>query len=250
MIAATQSKRERMIWGISLHGWEDVMRTSLAIVGAVGLMVGLATWFVVKLQREELAASKIEFDKYKVEAGEEIAAANALGEAAKRDAATANLEAARLRWQLDQEIQKRAPRFLSEEQKSGMLAEMKGQIPVIALVVQNDLEARAFSFQFVSLFQDAGAKPIYAPEAPPEDKWWAPAGLMMYSPTGTNEDTLKDDPLYRALKAANLFGGTTARPFISGSPRPVLTGQPPVPVLPEIPGYNGHVLYIGQKSPF
>jgi hypothetical protein len=147
-----------------------------------------------------------------------------------------------LRLELDREVQKRAPRFLTENQKQEMLAELKGKIPEIAIVVQNDLEAQAFSVQFVILFQDAGAKPIYMPEAPREDRWFAPAGLVMYSPLGQNEDQLKDDPLYRALKAANLFGGTTSRPFVS----PQIRG--PVPTL--IPGYNGRVLYIGQKSPF
>lgn len=46
-----------MIWGLSLHGWEDVMRASLAIVGVSGLVVGLSTFFVVKLQREEIRLS-------------------------------------------------------------------------------------------------------------------------------------------------------------------------------------------------
>lgn len=46
-----------MIWGLSLHGWEDIMRGSLAIVGVFGLLVGVSTFFVVRLQREEIAAS-------------------------------------------------------------------------------------------------------------------------------------------------------------------------------------------------
>jgi hypothetical protein len=157
------------------------------------------------------------------------------------ETAQANAQAALLKFQLNQEIQKRAPRFLSDAQKTAMLAELRGKIPEIAVVVENELEAKAFSIQFFVLFQDAGAK-VYAPEPPPADRWFAPAGLMMYSPLGQNDDQLKDDPLYRALKAANLFGGTAGRPFVS----PQLRG--PIPV--EIPGYNGHVLYIGEKSPF
>ena len=65
---------------------------------------------------------------------------------------------------------------------------------------------------------------------------------MMFSPVGSNEEQLKDDPLYRALKKANLFGGLAGKPFLS----PEVRG--PTPAL--IPGYNGRVLYIGQKSPF
>ena len=66
-----------MIWGFSLHGWEDVMRFSLAIVGVFGLIVGLSTWFVVKLQRAEIAESKIESDKYKIDTSKEISEAKA-----------------------------------------------------------------------------------------------------------------------------------------------------------------------------
>ena len=54
---ATQSKRVKMIWGLSLQGWEDVMRGSLALVGVFGLIVGLSTWYVVKLQRHEIQLS-------------------------------------------------------------------------------------------------------------------------------------------------------------------------------------------------
>jgi hypothetical protein len=115
-----------------------------------------------------------------------------------------------------------------------------GKISEIAIVTQHDLETRAFSLQILVALPP-GIK-TYAPEAPREDKWFAPAGLIMFSPAGSTEDQLKDDPLYRALKRANLFGGTTSRPFLS----PDLRG--PEPAL--IQGYTGHVLYIGQKSPF
>ncbi len=65
-----------MILGLSLHGWEDVMRISLAIVGVAGLIVGLSTFFVVKLQREEIrlsneriAAAELETARIKKEFG-------------------------------------------------------------------------------------------------------------------------------------------------------------------------------------
>jgi hypothetical protein len=155
------------------------------------------------------------------------------------ETANANERAEFLRLRLDQEIQKRAQRILTEEQKAVMIAELHGKISEIAIVTQNDIEAQAFSIQLFSVFQGVT---MYAPEPPREDKWFAPAGLMMYSPLGQSEDQLKNDPLYRALKAANLFGGTTSRPFLS----PQIRG--PVPTV--IPGYNGRVLYVGQKSPF
>jgi hypothetical protein len=42
---------------LSLHGWEDVMRVSLALAAKVAVIVGLSTWFVVQLQREEIRLS-------------------------------------------------------------------------------------------------------------------------------------------------------------------------------------------------
>jgi hypothetical protein len=57
MPEAILSKRVKMIWGLSLHGWEDIMRGALAIIGVVGLIVGLSTWYVVKLQRVEISES-------------------------------------------------------------------------------------------------------------------------------------------------------------------------------------------------
>ena len=66
------TERGRVIWGLSLHGWDEVMRLSLALTGVFGLIVGISTYLVVTLQREEIAASREEFDRYKLEAGQRI----------------------------------------------------------------------------------------------------------------------------------------------------------------------------------
>ena len=159
-------------------------------------------------------------------------------------AAELEKEAAILRLELNREIQKHAQRFLSEEQRESMISELRGKLSEIAIVTQNDPEAQAFSIQLLSVFSSAGVK-MYAIEPPREDKWFAPAGLIMYSPDGSTEDRLKNDPLYLALKRANLFGGTMGAPFVSGQPRIADLSN-----LPLIQGYKGRVLYIGQKSPF
>ena len=82
-----------MIWGLSLHGWEEAMRFSLAVVGVAGLIVGVSTYFVVTLQREEIASSRDEFDRYRVEAGREVASVRAEAdskiESAREDAKVA-----------------------------------------------------------------------------------------------------------------------------------------------------------------
>ena len=54
--------------GLSLHGWENFVIGSLAGVAFFGVLVGIASWAVVKLQRIEIAATKEEFEKYKVDA--------------------------------------------------------------------------------------------------------------------------------------------------------------------------------------
>ncbi len=76
MTITTQSQKAKMIWGLSLHGWEDIMRASLALVGIFGLIVGLSSWFVVKLQRveirlsnERIAAAELETERLKKEFG-------------------------------------------------------------------------------------------------------------------------------------------------------------------------------------
>jgi hypothetical protein len=53
------------------------MRASLAAAGIFGVIVGLSTWVVVRLQREEIAASKQEFERYKLGVEKDIAEANA-----------------------------------------------------------------------------------------------------------------------------------------------------------------------------
>lgn len=62
--------------GLSLHSWEDLMIFALAIVGAFGVVVGVATFAVVRLQRAEIADSKREFDQYKLEVAEKTAFLN------------------------------------------------------------------------------------------------------------------------------------------------------------------------------
>lgn len=230
-----------------IPGWDSIASTGwwsgfyfwVSIAALIGLGVAEIASHRYSERKDELAA--IEQEAKDKRHDEEMTKAQHDAALAIERAAGLEREAAILHLELDREIQKRAQRILTDAQKIAMLAELKGKISEIAIIVENDIEARAFSIQFFGLFGEAGAK-MYAPEAPPADKWFAPAGLIMYSPVGSNEAQLKDDPLYRALKAANLFGGTTGSPFLSGE----LRG--PIPAI--IPGYSGHVLYIGEKSPF
>lgn len=105
---ATFSKKVREMLGMSLHTWENLMVASLVSAALAAAFVGVATFAVVRLQRVELAASKDEFERYKLGAGIEIAKAG-------EGAAKANLELERLR----------APRTLSVKQQSRMMEKLK-----------------------------------------------------------------------------------------------------------------------------
>ncbi len=97
-----------MIWGLELHTWEEIMRGSLVAAGAFALLGGLATWFVVSLQREELAESKMEFERYKLETGKKIS---------ESDARTKEAELALAKI--------RTPRSLDPEAKARVVAKIK-----------------------------------------------------------------------------------------------------------------------------
>jgi hypothetical protein len=96
MPVTMRHKRGRMIWGLSLHGWEELMRGSLLAVGALGVVVGLATTFVVTLTREELEQSKRELDAYKLTTDGKVADARKEGIEAGKTAGDALVRAAEL----------------------------------------------------------------------------------------------------------------------------------------------------------
>lgn len=149
-------------------------------------------------------------------------------------------EAAGLRWKLEREIQKRAPRLLNDEQKAALLAALRGKIREINMVVQRDVESQAFALQLEIVLQEAGAV-LHPYQMAAGETLAVPAGLVMYKPGGAkSEDDMKDDPLYSALKKANLFGGFTAGPFLS--PESLSMG----PMLSP----DQHIIYVGQKPPW
>lgn len=72
------------------------MRASLLVVGVFGLIAGLATWFVVKLQRAEIVQSAIELDQYKTDASIKVEEARKEGVEAGKTAGNALVRAAGL----------------------------------------------------------------------------------------------------------------------------------------------------------
>jgi hypothetical protein len=155
MPVTTLSKRVNMIWGLSLQGWEDLMRGSLLVVGVFGLIAGLSTWYVVKLQRAEIAHSAIELEEYKSDAAVKVeeakkegieagkTAGNALVRAAEleREAATARLETEKLKavvaWRTFSETQgKELEKVLSAKSGSVNLRWMDGDPEALFLAIQ------------------------------------------------------------------------------------------------------------------
>jgi hypothetical protein len=109
------SKRVRRMLGLSLDIWENAMLISLGITALAAVLTGISTYAVSRLQKVEAEAARAELDKYKLEAGRQIADANARGEEAKAIAAKANLELERFK----------APRSLEAEPRSRIIEKMK-----------------------------------------------------------------------------------------------------------------------------
>jgi hypothetical protein len=114
----TFSKRVSRMWGFDLDSWNSLLLLSLAITALAAFAVVVATTAVMRLQRAAELATKEEFERYKLEAGEKISAANAVGDTAKAAAAEANL--ARLKLE-----EKLAPRRLSNEQQNTLAASLE-----------------------------------------------------------------------------------------------------------------------------
>lgn len=87
-------KVRRSVFGITLHGWEQLMLMALGLTGLVAIAVAFTTASVVILQRHETAEAKRELEEYKAEAGAKISAAEAVGATAQADIAKANAQIA------------------------------------------------------------------------------------------------------------------------------------------------------------
>jgi hypothetical protein len=162
MPATTLNKMGRMIWGLSLHGWEDVMRGSLAVVGVFGLLVGLSTFFVVTLQREEIVESKNEMDSYKLTVESKVADAKKEGLDAGKSAGDALLRAAQANEraaQAELELAKyRSGRSITSEQHRVLVQWLNISPKGRVIVKPNFLngEATLFANQISSAFNESG----------------------------------------------------------------------------------------------
>lgn len=224
-----------MIWGFSLHGWEDLMRFSLAVVGVFGLLVGLSTFFVVTLQREELAASKSEFEKYKKDSDVKIAAAETAGKLAQADAAkavadtasarerTALLEKEAAQAKAEQERLKAsmAWRRISPSQANTVAAVLRGHdITVWTSWVGADPESSVYRGDIDAMLKAAGVKTQYF------SGWVTSVGLQI-----VEEPKETHDLLASAFLAADIsFVSVPRTKMMDGLPGPlIIVGTKPPP---------------------
>jgi hypothetical protein len=70
--------------GWPLHIWENVMVGSLLAAAVSAAIVCVATYAVVSLQRQEIAASKAEFEHYRIDAAEKISASQDTGQSCRK----------------------------------------------------------------------------------------------------------------------------------------------------------------------
>jgi hypothetical protein len=115
---------------------------------------GLSTWFVVRLQREEIAASKEALEQYQLEAATKISAANAAGEAAKADAAEANRKAETERSERLKLEAQFAWRRIDDARQAEMVSELsKNPQSVFVIWITGDPEAKLLAWQLIAIFQ-------------------------------------------------------------------------------------------------
>jgi hypothetical protein len=95
-------KVRRAVFGISLHGWEQLMLLALAVTGLVAIAVAFTTTAVVILQRRETAEAKRELEEYKLTVEAKVADAKTEGIEAGKAAGNALLRAATLEKQAEE----------------------------------------------------------------------------------------------------------------------------------------------------
>jgi hypothetical protein len=171
----------------------------LSIIGAVITALGVALLMWGTRVRDH------DFEFRMTQANKDAAQAN-------RDAATANeraagleKDAARLRLQLDQEIHKRAPRILRDDQKAALVAALKKERLDNLLVISRDEdEPTQYAVQFIQALHAAGLLDATTPwitTNKPQDNW---PGIRLYIPNAPSEEAYMNDPLTKAFEAAKI----------------------------------------------
>ncbi|WP_445145874.1 hypothetical protein [Dyella sp. Tek66A03] len=192
------------MFGFELHGWETMLIVSALVAAAAAIGVGLATYAVITLTREENSANSEALERYKADAALRTADAT-------RGAAQANERAAELERQAS-ELKKEAESAKAEAAKANeRILEMKRMRrlekpqaealrdvfassdfqtePKVALRVGAvaDAEAQMFAMEFQNLFASCGVN-IYPTQG------GAPNEVLQLAPTETGLIMSVKDP--------------------------------------------------------
>jgi TolA-binding protein len=154
--------------------WDSWLIVSVIVAALAAIAVCVTTAGSIISHTREATTAEEALERYKLETGKQLAEATARQKEAdqrivesRERTAGLEVEAARLRLELDREIQKRAQRILTDEQRSAIREGLAG-MKEIAIVAQHDLEAEAFSLQIMTSLPD-GLR-VHAPKPPGEDK--------------------------------------------------------------------------------
>ena len=158
------SKRDKRMFGLDLHRWETVVIWSLGAAALAAFAVVVATRMVILLQRESIQASADELARYKLDAGVKIAEATESASKAIERAAEANRKAEEerlARLKLEEIV---APRSMSLEQKTALVAAWKRYAgrPVLVSSYSMDTEGVVLGLQIVEALQAAGVNVMVA----------------------------------------------------------------------------------------
>jgi hypothetical protein len=141
VVATTFLKKVRRMLGLSLHAWESVMLAFLAVAAIAAAVVGLSTYAVVQLQKQEAADAKKDFNTYKITVEAQVEDAKKEGLEAGKTAANALVRAAELEaanLALEAQI---APRRLSAAQQQSMLFDLTPYAGRVVAVQSYSLDA-------------------------------------------------------------------------------------------------------------
>ena len=204
------SKADRMFLGVDLHSWEQWSIVFLAIVAVGGVGVAIATYGVIKLQRQEAATAIRQLEEYKADAGTKIAGA-------QERAAAAELKAEQIR-------QRMAPRRVNEDALLSMLAE-KPRWPVVELLYADESDSMWVAVQLSTALAKAGLfngvpKPLRGPNPNAEMETTAlpvtitygaqPSGVSITAKSAPDPDASHPAAFLRTAVAAAVKGGPPA----------------------------------------
>lgn len=162
--------RGRRMFGFALHGWEHILIISATVAAAAAVGVGLATYAVITLTREENAANSAELERYKAKAALDTAEAVRGAAQANERAAELERQAADLRHAAESAkaeaakaneriLEMKRMRRLEKPQADALGVLLKSPLfqsepkPILRVATVADAEAAMFAMELMKLFE-------------------------------------------------------------------------------------------------